>query len=209
MPAKIANKRNIDITEYNVDLDALLETYDMIQREAGIDTKLIENDIDIDHNGHVTKVRLERTPPDKNKDECSACQKKCDNPSSIEVTNKLGKFGDLMSPEIANGDDDDDTYICEYCSEIGCTKEFSPHLCETCTACESCTEFDTGECSGCTYSSYRTGRPYSVELKDKGLDMPMSEDDAELLDILTIEDEVNERIPIDNKFTVMDYDHKY
>lgn len=209
MSAKIANKRNIDITEYNIDIDALLETYDMIQREAGIDTKLVENDIDIDHNGNVTKVRLERTMPDKNKDECSACQKKQNKPGSTEITNKLGKFGDLMSPEITNKDDDDDTYICEYCSEIGCTKEFSPHLCETCTACESCTEFDTGECSGCTYSSYRTGRPYSVELKDRGLDMPMSEDDAELLDILTIEDEVNERMPIDNKFTVMDYDHKY
>lgn len=198
-------KRTINLTEYNIDIDSLLDVYNEVQREAGIDTGLVENDVMIDRDGTPTLVKSSNSSESK----CHECQKCEDKPDKQEIgfVNRLGSFSDFKSPEI-DDDDDDDTYICEYCSEIGCDHKFIPYLCETCAACEECAEYSSGDCSGCTYSRYRTGRPYSVELKDKGEVVPVSEEDIELLNVLQ-SDDVNDRLPVDKGFSIADYDHNY
>ena len=83
-----------------------------------------------------------------------------------------GFFGD-------EEDDDNDEYICEYCTELGYSSKYKAHICDNCTKCETCDEYQRGSCDGCTYSRTRTGRLYSESLS---LDQIVDPDDLELLE---------------------------
>lgn len=207
-------KRSLDLTEYNINIDELLDVYKQVQEEAGIDTGLVEKDIEIDNHGNAITVKTTKEQKEKEKEcsgQCSECENASHNASifDTEYTNRLGNFEDFRSPEIDAGDSLDDKYICEYCTELGCNKEYTPYICDTCNACEECAEYGAEECSGCTYSTYRTGRLYSDELRARGENAPTNEEVEELLDILLVDDAVPERLSSDKSFSVMDYDHKY
>ena len=78
-----------------------------------------------------------------------------------------------------DGDDDDDTYVCEYCSNLGYSGKYKAHICDNCTKCEGCSDFINGSCDGCTFSKTRTGQLYSETL---GLDQIVDPDDLEILE---------------------------
>ena len=217
----MAQKRYINIAEYNIDIDQLLDVYKTVQDEAGIDTGLVERDVVIDNDGSIKTVKAtddqKKTPHEQEKDhhgcggDCDGkCGKACGSHDITDMSyeSRLGTFADIRSPEIEADDDDNSKYICEYCTELGFHKEYIPRMCDSCSACDECSEFEAGECSGCSYSSYRTGRLYSEELKEKGIDVPVDEEITELIDALTYDDNA-ERIPIDKGFSVMDHDHSY
>lgn len=78
-----------------------------------------------------------------------------------------------------DGDDDDDTYVCEYCTNLGYSGKYKAHICDNCTKCEGCSDFINGHCDGCTFSKTRTGQLYSETL---GLNQIVDPDDLEILE---------------------------
>lgn len=76
-------------------------------------------------------------------------------------------------------DDDDDTYVCEYCTNLGYSGKYKAHICDNCTKCEGCSDFINGNCDGCSFSKTRTGQLYSETL---GLDQIVDPDDLEILE---------------------------
>lgn len=204
-------KRTIDLTEFNINIDDLLDVYKDALNEAGVETGLVESNLDVDSKGNVYKVS---TTKDESKKGCSKCGK-CDTEAKKQsgdiyhsnYTSGLGKFSDFMSPELE--EDDDGIYVCEYCTELGYKKEYTPYLCDECVACETCSELESGDCSGCTFSSYRTGRLYSEELRNNGQEVPLDEENVELM--LKFDTEVydNVRRTPSESFSVLDHDHRY
>lgn len=96
-------------------------------------------------------------------------------------------------------DDDNDEYICDYCTELGYNQKYKPYICDNCTKCESCSEFLNGSCDGCTYSKTRTGRLYSESLtKDQIVDS----DDLDILE--ESGSTVNHRKPM-GQFSTLNY----
>lgn len=207
------SKRTMDLTEFNINIDDLLDVYKGVQEEAGIDTGLVESNLDVDSKGNVVKV--DKTGSDSKKG-CSRCNGNCeckkeDKPNDIYhsgFSSRLGRFKDFMSPEIEDLEGDG-VYVCEYCMTLGYKKEYTPYLCDTCTNCEGCNEFESGDCSGCSFSTYRTGRLYSDELRDSGQEVPVDEEHEELLLKFDTEDYGNERRSSNKNFSIVDYNHRY
>ena len=198
-------KRTTDLTEFNINIDDLLDVYKGVQEEAGIDTGLVESNLDVDSKGNVIKA----AKPDDNKKGCSGCSGNCeckkeDKSSDIyhsDFSSKLGRFADFMSPEIEESEGDG-IYVCEYCTTLGYKKEYTPYLCDTCTACDGCNEFESGDCSGCTFSTYRTGRLYSDELRDNCQEVPVDEEHEDLLLKFDADEYDNERRPSNKSFSI-------
>lgn len=217
--------RAIDLTETNVNIDALLDVYVETQKANGMDPKMEECEFDIDVDGKITKIPITEKEDKKKESSCSGnckdggcshCHPKEDNSKKGTDTpwymqNRLGLFEDAMSPELEDQlDDEDSVYVCEYCTDIGYKKDYKSYLCDTCNVCESCAEFENEECSGCTYSIYRTGRLYSAELADNGEEVLPEEDERMVLKDIKdgIQTDFDMRSP-DLSFTILDYDHKY
>lgn len=97
-------------------------------------------------------------------------------------------------------EDDNDDYICEYCTDLGYSNKYKSYICDNCTKCESCSEFQSGKCDGCTYSKTRTGHLYSESLS---IDQIVDPDDLELLKSSDDEDTTVRRKP--GKFSILDY----
>ena len=217
------NSRMIDLTETNVNIDALLDVFVETQKANGMDPMMEECEFDIDNDGKITKVQTKK----EDKKESAHCSGNCDGGCSHHchpekkssedggipwyMQNRLGLFEDSMSPELEDQlEDDDDIYVCEYCSDIGYKKEYKSYLCDTCNVCETCPEFENEECSGCTFSMYRTGRPYSAELASRGEEVALEDDERLVLkDIRDGVQSDTERREPDLSFTILDYDHKY
>ena len=208
----------VDMTESNINIDAMLDVYVNAQKDAGIDPGLEECELEVDKRGSIVrkKPKLDEEPV-KDKPKCSSCGS-CKSEKSNKpelpwyMVNRLGLFEDSMSPEIDDGDDDDETYICEYCTDIGYKKEYKPYMCDTCDVCSTCPEYENNDCSGCGYSIYRTGRLYSQELANRGEEIPLDADEKEIIDYVNnpdiVKEEIEARIP-NFDFTILDYDHKY
>lgn len=82
-----------------------------------------------------------------------------------------GIFGD-------EDDDDNDEYVCEYCTDLGYTGKYKSYICDNCCKCEGCSEFMNGTCDGCSYSRTRTGVLYSETL---GLDQIVDPEDLDII----------------------------
>ena len=221
-------RNNYDITADGINIDSMLDVYVNTQKESGIDPGLEECEFEVSNKGDIirkkpivddepTKEQEKKEDGEKCSGNCKSCH--CDGEDKSDkfekpwyLKNKLGLFEDSMSPEIEDDEDDDETYVCEYCSDVGYKKEYKSYLCDTCNVCETCTEYANEECSGCGYSVYRTGRTYSQEMADRGENIPLDKDEQELIDYSnhpeTFEEETEIR-DIDNEFSIMDYDHKY
>ena len=214
--------RSIDLTESMINIDTLLDVYVQTQRDNGADPGLEECEITIDNDGEMHIEKPKHKEEDKCSGSCKSCNGSCHSKESSKNEseedekpwlhlNKLGLFEDCMSSELEQMDDDDgETYVCEYCSDIGFRKEYKPYICDTCNICETCVEFENGECSGCGYSIYPNGKPYSALLAENGDDSYIDDEERQLLLDLSsdVETETSVRKP-DFSFTVLDHDHKY
>ena len=103
-----------------------------------------------------------------------------------------GVFGDEEG-------DDNDEYICEYCTDLGYGSKYKAYLCDNCTKCETCSEFSNGSCDGCSYSRTRTGRLYSESLS---VDQIVDADDLEIIN--TKEEKQNGRRKFGG-FSILNY----
>lgn len=216
--------RNYDVTADGINIDSMLDVYVNAQKEAGMDPGLEECEFEISNKGDIIRkkpiVDKEDEPEQKKcPGSCNKCgkdSKEKDDDKGFEMPwyfkNKLGLFEDSMSSEIETNDEDDEVYVCEYCSDIGYKKEYKPYLCDTCNVCETCPEYSSEECSGCEYSVYRTGRTYAQELSDRGEDVPLDDDEQTLIRYSTHPEtfeEEDETRDVDDDFSILDYDHKY
>ena len=97
-------------------------------------------------------------------------------------------------------DDDDDFYVCDFCTDLGYSGKYKPYLCDNCTKCETCSDFSNGSCDGCSYSKTRTGSLYSEQLSR---DQIIDSDDIALLEELELED--NSKRKSTGKFSTLNY----
>lgn len=197
--------REIDLTETGINIDSLFDVYVQTQREAGKDPQLEERDIIVDDRGNLVRSYKEKTKQETKPVPSKPCMMKCPKRKSYN----LGSFEDSMSDELEEGEEEG-PYVCEYCSDIGFKKEYKPHLCDTCDTCGTCSEYQNEECCGCEYSIYRTGRTYGEELRSLGMEIPLDQEEQEILEsIRTRRYEEDQEIRTPSfQFTVLDYDHK-
>lgn len=215
----------IDLTESSVNIDSLLDVYVETQKANGVDPGFEESVIEVTSSGSFVKVKSDEPSRDEPKQKETPCKKcgggeSCGNECKEEksdkyklpeyMVNKMGLFDNDMSPEIYDGEEDDDAYICEYCTELGYRKEYKSYICDMCRVCETCPEFENDECSGCTFSSYRTGQLYSDVLRNSGDNSYLEDDEKEIIDGIKGDafKDSDVRKP-DTSFTILDYDHKY
>ncbi len=116
---------------------------------------------------------------------CEGCHKECAN-KKIDLS-LHGLFGNT-SEELS---DEEEIYICEFCTSLGYGNRYKPDVCDNCNTCESCREYMDEECSGCSYSRWRDGKYYRDKLDDTDL---FSEQDLEVFESIKLDTKGGERM---------------
>lgn len=117
------------------------------------------------HPLETTNVKYK--PKEKVDENCDSCVKSC------SKHRFLSTFDESDDEFIS---DDDELYLCEYCSSLGYNKKYMPETCDTCTKCECCAEYEDGDCDGCGYSTALDGRYYREKIAESEL---FSDDELE------------------------------
>lgn len=105
--------------------------------------------------------------------------------------------------DAAHKKEEEQIYLCEWCSKLGYQKKYNPELCDTCDICASCNEFEHYECSGCSYSRYRTGKPYSEMVS---IDNLLSEEDQKVFSAIRNKEYNNDGCYVyEGSFSIKDF----
>lgn len=100
---------------------------------------------------------------------------------------KTGTFDVIVEGE----DEEDDLYVCEYCSALGYRRKYIPTICDSCDKClDGCRQYRDGSCEGCSFSRHRDGVPYSEKLSEDEL---LSSDDLQKLNHVQCDNCMGER----------------
>lgn len=185
---------HFDLTGHQVDIDKVIDTYLIVQKEHG-NEKIVElkekdfEDIIGNNNGTCDSKK------------CSTCKSHCkSNQHEDSSEAQENKVTNLMAGKFVDDEDEDDLYVCEYCTAIGYSEKYQSDLCDDCTCCETCSEYIDGDCDGCSYSVFRDGEYYYTKL---GIEQLLCAEDLDIINSIGEEKVLQRFNP--SSFTVLNY----